>query len=182
MNVRKKYKLRLAAEGQAPPREETAPAEPPREELPRDETPREETLHEETEREEVNPAASVGAPAGDMGEGFRALIDANMRLRAELDEVRGRLARAEEENAALKAMPPAPDYAAIAEDEGFIADYAMKCEALRRAVVADYLGSLARGGQVCVLTSKVGRTPLTPVRRPKSLAEAKILAETLING
>lgn len=49
-------------------------------------------------------------------------------------------------------------------------------------IIADYLKSIAGSGAVSVLSGTVGSSPLTPAAKPKSLAEAKKLAEILIKG
>lgn len=105
----------------------------------------------------------------------RELGDARRKI-AELEE---RLAALERENARLSA---APDYASVVEDDAFLEGYAVKSERLKNMIIADYLKSIAGSGAVSVLSGMVGSSPLTPAAKPKSLAEAKKLAEILIKG
>ncbi len=105
----------------------------------------------------------------------RELGDARRRI-AELEE---KLAALEGENARLSA---APDYASVVEDDAFLEGYAVKSERLKNMIIADYLRNIAGSGAVSVLSGTVGSTPLTPAAKPKSLAEAKKLAEILIKG
>ena len=55
-------------------------------------------------------------------------------------------------------------------------------EVVKKKIIEDYLRALSLKNSVAVLGSGLGSTPLTPPRRPKSLAEAKKLAEILIKG
>ena len=64
------------------------------------------------------------------------------------------------------------------EDE-FVAK-ALASEEIRAQIIAEYLKSLTNNDSVRVLRSDVGSTPLTPAHKPKSLADAKKLAELLI--
>ena len=105
----------------------------------------------------------------------RELGDARRKI-AELEE---RLAALERENARLSA---APDYSSVVEDDAFLEGYAVKSERLKNMIIADYLKSIAGSGAVSVLSGTVGSSPLTPAAKPKSLAEAKKLAEILIKG
>ena len=75
-----------------------------------------------------------------------------------------------------------PDYEQIMADERFLSEYALKCERLRTMIIKDYLKSLSSHNAVSVLRGGVGESALTPVNKPKSLAEAKKLAEIIING
>ena len=103
---------------------------------------------------------------------FRALFAENAelkRINAELTEK-------------LEKLSLEPDYGAILSDEKFIEEYAARDSALKARIIADYLSGLSSGRGVSVLSSGTGSTPLTPAAKPKSLAEAKKLAEILIKG
>jgi recombinational DNA repair ATPase RecF len=80
------------------------------------------------------------------------------------------------------AQNQSPDYGAIARDEQFIDEYALFSDALKKRVIEQYLKELNATMSAPVLKSGVGSTPLTPPKKPKSLAEAKKLAEILIKG
>ncbi|MBQ8882000.1 MAG: hypothetical protein IJY70_01220 [Clostridia bacterium] len=56
----------------------------------------------------------------------------------------------------------------------------MSSDEVRATIIADYLKSLGSKNAVSVLNGQVGATPLTPINKPKSLADAKKLAELLI--
>lgn len=56
----------------------------------------------------------------------------------------------------------------------------MSSDEVRAKIIADYLKSLGSKNAVSVLNGQVGATPLTPVNKPKNLADAKKLAELLI--
>ena len=75
-----------------------------------------------------------------------------------------------------------PDYEQIASSPDFIEEYALGSALLKAKIIEDYLRSLSKGGGVSVLSTTVGAPPLTPHKKPKSLAEAKKLAEIIING
>lgn len=73
-----------------------------------------------------------------------------------------------------------PDYAAIASDEEFIDAYARRSELIKAKVIADYLRSLSHTGGVRLLGESVGKSALAPLKKPKTLSEAKKLAELYI--
>ena len=75
-----------------------------------------------------------------------------------------------------------PDYAQILADERFLYEHALKDEGLRTMIIKDYLKNLSSQNTVSVLRGGVGESALAPVNKPKSLAEAKKLAEIIING
>lgn len=68
----------------------------------------------------------------------------------------------------------------LLQDERLVSA-ATRNKAVIDAVVAQYLRALSSGGGVPVLGG-AGSIPLTPAMKPKSLAEAKKLAEILIKG
>lgn len=108
--------------------------------------------------------------------------------------LRNKLARLETENEALKTendglkeaverlKTATPDYSSIASDPDFIDGYALSSVALKAKIIESYLKGLVSGGGVSVLTTAVGAPPLTPHDKPKSLAEAKKLADILIKA
>lgn len=121
------------------------------------------------------------------------LVDAILGLNAKIDALEDGIAALESENAALKsenarlgaenARLGAPvDYAAAIENDERAEAAAIASERVRNAVVAAYLKNLGSAERISVLTGSNGAIPLAPPAKPKSLAEAKKLAEILIKG
>lgn len=107
----------------------------------------------------------------------------NLALRAEISGLRGELdALRAREGELVRELGErsVPDYAAIAADESFADEYACRSEIIRAKVITDYLRSLSRTGGVRLLGEKVGRSALAPLTKPKTLSEAKKLAELYI--
>lgn len=107
----------------------------------------------------------------------------NLALRAEIAGLRGELdALRTREGELVRELGErsVPDYAAIAADESFADEYACRSEIIRAKVITDYLRSLSRTGGVRLLGEKVGRSALAPLTKPKTLSEAKKLAELYI--
>ncbi len=132
-------------------------------------------------------AANAVAPpvephAGDTGK----LIDALLAAHAKADALEAALSALKTENATLKAetarLSAPVDYAAAMENDDDAEAAAIASPRVRNAVVAAYLKNLGNTERVKVLTGETGTIPLTPVAKPKSLAEAKKLAEILIKG
>ena len=115
---------------------------------------------------------------------LRGEIEAeNLALRAEIAGLRGELdALRAREGELVRELGErsVPDYAAIAADESFADEYACRSEIIRAKVITDYLRSLSRTGGVRLLGEKVGRSALAPLTKPKTLSEAKKLAELYI--
>ena len=84
-----------------------------------------------------------------------------------------------EENALLKSNP---DWSQALKDERFVEEYALRDEELKNRIIAEYLRALTAVKNTPVLRGGVGSTPLTPPKKPRSLAEAKKMAEILIKG
>lgn len=121
------------------------------------------------------------------------LVDAILGLNAKIDVLEDGIAALKSENAALKsenarlsaenARLGAPvDYAAAIENDERAEAAAIASERVRNAVVAAYLKNLGSAERISVLTGSNGAIPLAPPAKPKSLAEAKKLAEILIKG
>lgn len=121
------------------------------------------------------------------------LVDAILGLNAKIDALEDGIAALKSENAALKsenarlsaenARLDAPvDYAAAIENDERAEAAAIASERVRNAVVAAYLKNLGSAERISVLTGSNGAIPLAPPAKPKSLAEAKKLAEILIKG
>ena len=121
------------------------------------------------------------------------LVDAILGLNAKIDALGDGIAALKSENAALKsenarlsaenARLGAPvDYAAAIENDERAEAAAIASERVRNAVVAAYLKNLGSAERISVLTGSNGAIPLAPPAKPKSLAEAKKLAEILIKG
>ena len=121
------------------------------------------------------------------------LVDAILGLNAKIDALEDGIAALKSENAVLKsenarlsaenARLGAPvDYAAAIENDERAEAAAIASERVRNAVVAAYLKNLGSAERISVLTGSNGAIPLAPPAKPKSLAEAKKLAEILIKG
>lgn len=121
------------------------------------------------------------------------LVDAILGLNAKIGALEDSIAALKSENAALKsenarlgaenARLGAPvDYAAAIENDERAEVAAIASERVRNAVVAAYLKNLGSAERISVLTGSNGAIPLAPPAKPKSLAEAKKLAEILIKG
>lgn len=107
----------------------------------------------------------------------------NLALKAEIAGLRGELdAIKTREGELIRELDErrTPDYAAIAADEDFIEGYAVRSELIKAKVIADYLRSLSRTGGVRLLGESVGKSALAPLKKPKTLSEAKKLAELYI--
>ncbi len=104
-----------------------------------------------------------------------ALYDSNERIAA----LEASLKQLQEENQRLSLQP---DWSKLKENEDFIEESVLRDEQIKARVISEYLKELATKRGVAVLRSNVGSTPLTPPKKPKSLAEAKKLAEILIKG
>ena len=121
------------------------------------------------------------------------LVDAILGLNAKIGALEDSIAALKSENAALKsenarlsaenARLGAPvDYATAIENDERAEAAAIASERVRNAVVAAYLKNLGSAERISVLTGSNGAIPLAPPAKPKSLAEAKKLAEILIKG
>lgn len=137
----------------------------------------------ETEAEKpAMPADSAPAPTAGTGK----LIDALLAAHAKIETLAASVNALSRENAELKAeaekLSAPVDYAAAIENDESAEAAAIASPRVRSAVVAAYLRSLGNAEKVRVLTGEAGVIPLAPVAKPKSLAEAKKLAEILIKG
>lgn len=121
------------------------------------------------------------------------LVDAILGLNAKIDALEDSIAALKSENAALKSenarlgaenarLGVPVDYAAAIENDERAEAAAIASERVRNAVVAAYLKNLGSAERISVLTGSNGAIPLAPPAKPKSLAEAKKLAEILIKG
>ncbi len=118
---------------------------------------------------------------------FRTLKDKIATLISENEAVKQENEAVKQENETLRQTvlsleSATPDYEAIASDPQFIERYATASELLNAKIIENYLKGLSAKRGVSVLSTGVGATPLTPHRKPKSLAEAKKLADILIKG
>lgn len=139
--------------------------------------------------EPPQPPSPPEKPCDDMSR----LVDAILGLNAKIGALEDSIAALKSENAALKsekarlsaenARLGAPvDYAAAIENDERAEAAAIASERVRNAVVAAYLKNLGSAERISVLTGSNGAIPLAPPAKPKSLAEAKKLAEILIKG
>lgn len=121
------------------------------------------------------------------------LVDAILGLNAKIDALEDGIAALKSENVALKSenarlsaenarLGSPVDYAAAIENDERAEAAAIASERVRNAVVAAYLKNLGSAERISVLTGSNGAIPLAPPAKPKSLAEAKKLAEILIKG
>lgn len=114
------------------------------------------------------------------------LVDAILGLNAKIDSLEDGIAALKSENARLSAenarLGAPVDYAAAIENDERAEAAAIASERVRNAVVAAYLKNLGSAERISVLTGSNGAIPLAPPAKPKSLAEAKKLAEILIKG
>ena len=113
----------------------------------------------------------------------REIETENLALRAEIAGLRGELdALRAREGELVRELGErsVPDYAAIAADESFADEYACRSEIIKAKVITDYLRSLSHTDGVRLLGEKVGRSALAPLTKPKTLSEAKKLAELYI--
>lgn len=114
------------------------------------------------------------------------LVDAILGLNAKIDALEDGIAALKSENARLSAenarLGAPVDYAAAIENDERAEAAAIASERVRNAVVAAYLKNLGSAERISVLTGSNGAIPLAPPAKPKSLAEAKKLAEILIKG
>lgn len=83
-------------------------------------------------------------------------------------------------SAELKSALTQPDFAVCLEDEEFVRENIFANERLKDAIVAMYLEDLCKTPSLSTLPSSMGRTPLSPIKRPKTLLECKALAEKII--
>ncbi|MCL2675204.1 MAG: hypothetical protein FWE84_01245 [Firmicutes bacterium] len=116
-----------------------------------------------------------------------SLLKAYERLEAEFSKRCQKLKEFEKENGQLKSdlndNQRYDKYAVTAlANEGFVAANVLPREDIRRKVIDDYLTALTREGSAYVLRSDTGKSALTPPAKPGSLAEAKRLAEMIINS
>lgn len=142
-----------------------------------------ETAHGKIPVSAANAVVPSGEPHADNTD---KLIDALLAAHAKADELEAALSAIKTENAMLKAevarLSAPVDYAAAMENDDEAEAAAIASPRVRNAVVAAYLKNLGNAERVKVLTGETGAIPLTPVAKPKSLAEAKKLAEILIKG
>lgn len=114
------------------------------------------------------------------------LVDAILGLNAKIGALEDGIAALKSENARLSAenarLGAPVDYAAAIENDERAEAAAIASERVRNAVVAAYLKNLGSAERISVLTGSNGAIPLAPPAKPKSLAEAKKLAEILIKG
>jgi len=130
----------------------------------------------------ATPADFAPVPTAETGK----LIDALLAAHAKIETLAASVNALSRENAELKAeaerLSAPVDYAAAIENDESAEAAAIASPRVRSAVVAAYLRSLGNAEKVRVLTGEAGAIPLAPVAKPKSLAEAKKLAEILIKG
>ncbi len=97
-------------------------------------------------------------------------------LRGENDALKSQISALERE------MSEKSDYPRLLKEDEFIDRFVMSEEEIKRRIIAQYLTSLSGGECPVTLGGRVGYTPLTPMAKPKSLAEAKKLAEIIIKN
>ena len=97
-------------------------------------------------------------------------------LRGENDALKTQISALERE------MSERSDYPRLVKEDEFIERYILGEEEIKKRIITQYLASLSAGTCPVTLGGRVGYSPLTPVAKPKSLAEAKKLAEIIIKN
>jgi len=115
------------------------------------------------------------------------LLKAYESLEAEFTKRCQRLKEFEKENTELKES--AADKARIVEsaktvlkDDGFVTEHVLSDEGITSRVITQYLENINANGAPGLLGARAGGAVLTPPKRPKSLEEAKRLAEVIFNS
>ena len=105
-------------------------------------------------------------------------------LEAEFTKRCQKLKELEENNAKLENKLQELSHSAerVLEDEEFIESRVLRDSNIVNKIIAEYLSSLSNPRGAPTLSSNLGRSALTPVKKPKSLEEAKKLAEILFKA
>ncbi|MCL2369964.1 MAG: hypothetical protein FWC80_01870 [Firmicutes bacterium] len=132
-------------------------------------------------------------------EGNRETVEAQPKEEKEQDEMRTAASRNESE--ALGDSPSIPNNSPAqnqVEDltgeqreatgtdtpqdlsEDMLLELALSTDSIRDKIIDDYLHSLAANNGVRILSGRIGAMPLTPLERPKTLREAKVVADKLL--
>ena len=120
-------------------------------------------------------AEQIGETVSAYGkfENAEKLLKAYNALEAEFTKRCQRLKEAESENAKLAAELKTAE-------ESVVRSCGRVDESIAEKIVEEYLASVLSCPSAPVLKSDFGNSALTPVRRPKSLAEAKKLADMML--
>jgi len=73
-----------------------------------------------------------------------------------------------------------PKLQELSEEE--LIEIALQSERIRDNIISDYLQSLAANNGVRILNGRIGAVPLTPPERPRTLKEAKEIADKMMRG
>ena len=73
-----------------------------------------------------------------------------------------------------------PEPQEVSEEE--LIEIALQSERVRDKIISDYLQGLAANNGVRILSGRIGATALTPVERPRTLREAKAIADRMMRG
>jgi len=116
-----------------------------------------------------------------------ALLKAYECLEGEFTKRCQKLKDTEKENADLKAVAAdksrrIADAKEVLADENFITDHVLTNEVIANRFIANYLEGLENGTVPRIMSGRNGSAALTPPKVPKSLEEAKKLAEVILNG
>jgi len=115
------------------------------------------------------------------------LLKAYECLEGEFTKRCQKLKDAEKENEGLRAAAAdkgrrIADAKEILADESFLTDHVLTNEGISNRFITKYLEGLETGVVPRVMSSKNGSATLTPPKIPKSLEEAKRLADVILNG
>ena len=115
------------------------------------------------------------------------LLKAYESLEAEFTKRCQRLKEFEKENTTLKESAAdkgriIEDAKSVLRDERFVAEHVLPDESITSRVITQYLENLNANGVPGLLGAGTGGAVLTPPKRPKSLEEAKRLAEVIFNA
>ncbi len=69
----------------------------------------------------------------------------------------------------------------LAEDDGFLQNYVLTNQAVKQAIIDEYLDNLQKSAPVRAIASG-GQITLTPPSRPKSIEEAGAVIRTMLNN
>jgi len=116
-----------------------------------------------------------------------ALLKAYECLEGEFTKRCQRLKESESEVATLKEVAAdkgkrIADAKEILSDESFLNENVLNNEGITNRIIASYLEGLETGSVPRVMTGNRGSVTLSPPKIPKSLEEAKRLADVILNG
>ena len=144
-------------------------------------TTKEDNLDIETERIEPDTAGAENVKAGSIGKfaSVEALYSAYTSLEAEFTRRSQRLKELEEGNKA-KPEEASPSRGSTTDDGGELLEKALLSESVKRAVIGEYLKTVATNKSVPLIAG--GISSPAPRLAPKSVKEAGALAEKFLKN